>query len=247
MSDDRLEAPSVSQAELQAALHGTAAKLQQQLTEGRPDKLSSAKRRAGPGGAADRAAAVVHFASGEAGVPADRTALPRRPLHGLALRSSIAGRVANADSASHSSLESPKAGSQPSQKNLSSDGGSLAASVEAGMLAEQSDSTGKEPLQPLASAAARHASSAVSSPRGQTWTLGHTTVPRRLPPLTLSRQGTAGPIALLSGDWVSCHTERDCEWAPSMLLSSLFVCGESSLHVALSIIDMANHSNPMHT
>ena len=189
-------------------LQGTAALMPQQLTEGQTEKLSPCSCRAGPGGAADRAAAVVHFASDEAGVPADRTALPRRPLHGLALRSSIAGRVADAGSASPSCLENLEAGPQPSQKNLSSDGGSLAASVEAGMLAEQSDSTGKEPLQPLASAAAGHASSAVSSTRREAWTLGHTTVPRRLPPLTLSRQGTAGPTSLLSGDWVSCHTER---------------------------------------
>ena len=62
----------------QAALRGTPAELQRQLTERQLEMLSPAECRVGPGEVPDRAAAVVHFASEEAGAPADRTAAPRR-------------------------------------------------------------------------------------------------------------------------------------------------------------------------
>ena len=194
----------VKQPELQAALLGTSAELQRQLAEGQPDKRSPATCRAGPDGAADRAAAEVHFASEAAGVPANRTAAPHGQLHGPALRSSIAGREANAGSANSSRLASPEPGQQPSQQHISSNDGRLAAGLEAGMFTEQSGSIEREPMQPLAGSAAGGASTAVPSPRGEAWTLGRATVPRRLPPLTISRQGTAGPSSQPSGDWVSC-------------------------------------------
>ena len=187
---------------------------------------------------------MVHFASDEAGEPADSTAAPRRQLHGLALRSSIAGRMSNAGSASPSPSESPEPGQRPSQEIMNSSDGSLPAGVESGVCTEQSESIEREPEQLLASAAAEHTSTAVSSPRGEAWTLGLTgTVPRRLPPLTVSRQGPAGPTPLLSGNWVSCRadTETDSDWVVSVLLSRSFVCGEASQHVALPVVDMANH------
>ena len=62
----------------QAALQGTPAKLQRQLTEGQLEKFSPAKCRAGPGEVPDGAAAIVHFASEEACVPAKRTTAPHR-------------------------------------------------------------------------------------------------------------------------------------------------------------------------
>ena len=187
---------------------------------------------------------MVHFASDEAGVPADHAASPRRQLHGLALRSSFTGRASSAGSASPSCLEGSEAGQQPSQKNMNSHDGSLAASVEAGMFAEQSESIEREPVQLLASAAAGPASTAVSSPHGEAWASGRTTVPRRLPPLTLSRQGTAGPTTLLSGDWVSCHAEKDFDCASRVLLSRSSVCMKALQHLALPVTNMAKHSSP---
>ena len=190
-----------SQPEPQAVLQSAAAKLQQQLAEGQLDRLSPAKRRAGPGGAADRAAAAVHFSSeGEAGMPAKRTAGPRRQLRGLASLTSIAKRGPRAGSANPSHVGNPKPG------QLQTDGGHvrLAAGLEAGISADQSGSIGKEPVQPAASPAAAAALTAFSGPRAEAWTTGRMTAPRRLPPLNHSTQGTAGPDTQLSGDWVSC-------------------------------------------
>ena len=185
---------------------------------------------------------MVHFASDEAGEPADSMASPRRQLRGHALRSSIAGRVSNAGSASPSHSESPEPGQRPSKENTNSSDGSLPAGVESGVCTEQSESIEREPMQLLASAAAGHASTAISSPRGEAWRLGLTgTAPRRLPPLTLFRQGPAGPTPLLSGEWVSCHTKMDSDWVASVRFSRSFLCGEVSQHVALPVIDMANH------
>ena len=187
---------------------------------------------------------MVHLASDEAGEPADSMPSPRRQLRGHALRSSIAGRVSNADSASPSHSESPEPGQRASEEDMNSNDDSLPAGVESGVCTEQSESIEREPEQLVASAAAGHASAAVSSPRVEAWTLGLAgTAPRRLPPLTLSRQGSAGPTPLLSGDWVSCHTETDSDGVILVRLSRSVVCGEASQHVALPVIDMANHRN----
>ncbi len=37
-------------------------------------------------------------------------------------------------------------------------------------------------------------------------------------------------------------TEKDFDWAASVLLSRSFVFGDASQHVTLPVIDMANHS-----
>ena len=209
-----------------------------ELTEWQHDKLSPFKCRDRPGGAADRAAAVVHFASEEAGVPADRTAAPRRQLHDLVLRSPIAGREPNAGNVNSSRLQLPEPGQQPSQQHFN---GRLTDGTEASMYTEQSDSTEREPVQSLASVAAGPASTTVCSPRGEARTLGRTVAPRRLPPLTIPKQGAAGPT-LLSGDWVSCDTELEFVRAGPVLLSCCFVYGEASQHVTLLALNMANHS-----
>ena len=188
-----------SQPEPQAVLQGAAAKLQQQLMQGQLDRLSPARRRAGPAGAADRAAAAAHFGSdGEAGVPAKRTATPGRRLRGLASLTSIAKRRPRAGSANPSHVDNPNPGQQPSQLQM---GGGV---LEAGAFADQSGSIQEEPVQLAASPAAVAAFSASSGLHAEAWTLGRMTAPRRLPPLNRSMQGTAGPITQLSSNWVSC-------------------------------------------
>ena len=193
------------QPEPQAVLQGAAAKLQQQLARGQLDKLSPAKRTAAPGAAADRTAAAAHFGSaGEAGLPASRTAAPRRQLHGLASLTSIAKRRARAGSANLSHVGNPEPGQQPGQLQMEGGRSRLAAGLEAGISADQSGSAGEEPVQLAASPAAAATFPALSGPQAQAQTLGRMTAPRRLPPLNHSLQGTAGPTNQLSGDWVSC-------------------------------------------
>ena len=157
----------------------------------------------------DRAAAVVHFA----GMPAVRSAARHRQPHGLDFLAYIAPRPLRAGSALRSCAGSPEPDQQPSQQHMNSNKGRLTTDVEADTCIEQSESIKREPMQPLASAAAGRASTAVSSPHGEAWTLGHIgTMPRRLPPLTLSRQGKASPTTLLSGDWVSCLCAACTAW-----------------------------------
>ena len=50
-------------------------------------------------------------------------------------------------------------------------------------------------------------------------------------------------MQVLQGDLQSLGaTERDFDWAASVLLSRSFVYGDASQHVILPVIDMANHS-----
>ena len=50
-------------------------------------------------------------------------------------------------------------------------------------------------------------------------------------------------VQVLQGDLQSLGvTERDFDWAASVLLSRSFVYGDASQHVTLPLIDMANHS-----
>ena len=201
--------------EPQAVLQGAAAKLQQQLTKEQRDKLTPAGRTVGPGGAADRAAAAVHFGSdGEAGVPAKRAAAPGRQLRGLASLTSIAKRGPHAGSAKLSHTGNPKPGQHPGQPQMDDGHGRLAAGLEAGISSDQSGTTEEEPVQLAASPAAAAAFPAVSGPHAGAWTLGHMTAPRRLPPLNHPMQGTGGPATQLSGDWVSCLCAACTGWCP---------------------------------
>ena len=214
------EVPPGRQPEPQAVLQGAAAKLQQQLMQGQLDKLSPAGRMAGPGGAADRAAAAVHFGSdGEAGMPTKRTAAPGRQLRGLASLTSIIKRGPRAGRAHPSHMGNPQPGQQPSQLQEDGSPNRLAAGLEAAILSDQSGSIEEEPVQLAASAAAVAAFPAASGPHAEAWTLGRMTAPRRLPPLTHPMQGTAGPTTHLSGDWVSCLCTActgSCPLAPKL-------------------------------
>ena len=77
-SKARLHARKPARAAGRTARHGCNSAAA--ANQGALDKLSPAKCRVQPGGAVDRAAAVVHFAAEDAGMPADRTAAPRRQL-----------------------------------------------------------------------------------------------------------------------------------------------------------------------
>ena len=191
-----------SQPEPQAVLQGVAAKLQQQLTEGRLDKLSPNGRKAGRGGAADQAPAAVHIGSNKA-VQADRSAPGRRQLRGLASLSSIAKRSPRAGSVTPRDVGNPEPGQQPGQLHMNGSHGRLAAGLETGIPADRVGSIEETHAQLATSAAAVAPPPAVSSSRVEAWTLEHVTAPRRLPPLNLSMQGPASPSTQISGDWVS--------------------------------------------
>ena len=195
----QLEGLPTSQPEPQAVLQGVAAKLQQQLTEGRLDKLSPNGRKAGRGGAADQAPAAVHIGSNKA-VQADRSAPGRRQLRGLASLSSIAKRSPRAGGVTPRGVGNP----EPGQLQMNGGHGRPAAGLETGILAGQTGSIEETHAQLATSAAAVAPPRAVSSSRVEAWTLEHVTAPRRLPPLNLSRQGPASPSTQISGDWVSC-------------------------------------------
>ena len=184
-------------------LQGAAAKLQQQLAEGRLGKLSPDERRAGPEGLAGQASAAAHLGSSKA-VQADRMSPRRRQLRGLASLSSIAKRSPRGGSATPSHMENPEPGHQPGQLHVNSSRGRPAAGWEAGRCVLDAGSLDEEPVQRAASAAAVAASPECPSPRVEAWTSEHMAAPRRLQPLNPSRQGTAGPTAQMSGDWVSC-------------------------------------------